>query len=246
MSRHEPRQAIARTFGATDVVAERGKEGGAADRGAHRRHRRRRRPRVRRHRRLDADRASPSPGPGRWSASSACRTASSCRSAGCSSRTSASPAAWRRSASYLPDLLDLMLVGRHRPRPGLRPHAAARRGRRGLPRDGRAPRDQGPAPAVSDHLGTSTRPAAPRPAAALRRRRPPPRVWVETADPAHRHRHRAATLARRARTFAVHGHHYALVECDGLEPGTIERRTRSTSTASRSGRAARLAVPRRR
>jgi threonine dehydrogenase-like Zn-dependent dehydrogenase len=30
MSRHEPRQQIARTFGATHVVAERGKEGGAA------------------------------------------------------------------------------------------------------------------------------------------------------------------------------------------------------------------------
>ena len=29
MSRHEPRQAIARAFGATDIVAERGKEGGA-------------------------------------------------------------------------------------------------------------------------------------------------------------------------------------------------------------------------
>lgn len=30
MSRHEPRQALARTFGATHIVAERGKEGGAA------------------------------------------------------------------------------------------------------------------------------------------------------------------------------------------------------------------------
>ncbi|WP_122817539.1 zinc-dependent alcohol dehydrogenase family protein [Nocardioides pantholopis] len=30
MSRHEPRQALARAFGATDIVAERGKEGGAA------------------------------------------------------------------------------------------------------------------------------------------------------------------------------------------------------------------------
>jgi threonine dehydrogenase-like Zn-dependent dehydrogenase len=29
MSRHEPRQEIARTFGATDIVAERGKEGAA-------------------------------------------------------------------------------------------------------------------------------------------------------------------------------------------------------------------------
>jgi threonine dehydrogenase-like Zn-dependent dehydrogenase len=30
MSRHEPRQAVARSFGATDVVAERGKEGAEA------------------------------------------------------------------------------------------------------------------------------------------------------------------------------------------------------------------------
>ncbi|WP_413450300.1 alkaline phosphatase D family protein [Georgenia phoenicis] len=46
-------------------------------------------------------------------------------------------------------------------------------------------------------------------------------VWVETA--------RAATVTVRlpddgatwsARTFAVHGHHYALVEVDGLRPGT--------------------------
>ena len=45
------------------------------------------------------------------SASSACRTASSCRSAGCSRRTSAWPAAWRRCARYLPELLELVPDG---------------------------------------------------------------------------------------------------------------------------------------
>ena len=44
-------------------------------------------------------------------------------------------------------------------------------------------------------------------------------IWVETAD--------AATVTvtagdhvAPARTFAAHGHHYALVELTGLEPGT--------------------------
>jgi hypothetical protein len=44
-------------------------------------------------------------------------------------------------------------------------------------------------------------------------------IWVETDGPAEvlvtAGDHRAA-----ARTFAVHGHHYALVEVDGLEPGS--------------------------
>ncbi len=45
-------------------------------------------------------------------------------------------------------------------------------------------------------------------------------IWVETRD--------ATTVTVRAgdgewsaRTFGVHGHHYALVECTGLEPGSI-------------------------
>ncbi|MEJ7630605.1 MAG: alkaline phosphatase D family protein [Nocardioidaceae bacterium] len=49
-------------------------------------------------------------------------------------------------------------------------------------------------------------------------------VWVETSGP--------ATVAVRAdarqwtaATFAVHGHHYALVEVEGLEPGTISAYT---------------------
>ncbi|TDE08645.1 alkaline phosphatase family protein [Jiangella asiatica] len=40
-------------------------------------------------------------------------------------------------------------------------------------------------------------------------------VWVETARPA-----TVRVLGAEARTFTVHGHHYALVEVGGLEPGT--------------------------
>ena len=45
-------------------------------------------------------------------------------------------------------------------------------------------------------------------------------VWVETRDAA-QVVVRAGDHTWSARTFAVHGHHYALVECDGLEPGSI-------------------------
>ncbi|RAY13577.1 alkaline phosphatase family protein [Actinomadura craniellae] len=40
-------------------------------------------------------------------------------------------------------------------------------------------------------------------------------VWVETDRPCE-----VRVLDRTARTFTVHGHHYALVEIDGLEPGS--------------------------
>ena len=45
-------------------------------------------------------------------------------------------------------------------------------------------------------------------------------IWVETTDDAHV-TVRAGHRAWGARTFAVHGHHYALVEAEDLEPGTI-------------------------
>ncbi|MET4096317.1 alkaline phosphatase D family protein [Arthrobacter sp. UYCu712] len=45
-------------------------------------------------------------------------------------------------------------------------------------------------------------------------------IWVETRDAA-RVSVRAGGRACEARTFAVHGHHFALVEMDGLEPGTV-------------------------
>ncbi|MET4637777.1 alkaline phosphatase D family protein [Mycetocola sp. 2940] len=45
-------------------------------------------------------------------------------------------------------------------------------------------------------------------------------VWVETRDAA-RVSVRAGGGRWAARTFQVHGHHYALVEVNGLEPGTV-------------------------
>lgn len=45
-------------------------------------------------------------------------------------------------------------------------------------------------------------------------------IWVETRDAA-RVSVRAGGRHWAARTFQVHGHHYALVEVDGLEPGTV-------------------------
>jgi hypothetical protein len=45
-------------------------------------------------------------------------------------------------------------------------------------------------------------------------------IWVETRDTA-RVTVNAGAGEWEARTFAVHGHHYALVEVDGLEPGTV-------------------------
>ncbi|MCD0452692.1 alkaline phosphatase family protein [Actinocorallia sp. API 0066] len=40
-------------------------------------------------------------------------------------------------------------------------------------------------------------------------------VWVETAEPCE-----VTVLGRTERTFAVHGHHYALIDVEGLEPGS--------------------------
>ncbi|WP_439939571.1 alkaline phosphatase D family protein [Nocardia sp. N13] len=49
-------------------------------------------------------------------------------------------------------------------------------------------------------------------------------VWVETREPATVTVQRGTDSAS-ARTFAVHGHHYALVELDGLQPGTTQAYT---------------------
>lgn len=45
-------------------------------------------------------------------------------------------------------------------------------------------------------------------------------IWVETRNAA-RVSVRSGGRGWEARTFAAHGHHYALVEVDGLEPGTV-------------------------
>ena len=49
-------------------------------------------------------------------------------------------------------------------------------------------------------------------------------IWVETAAPATVTVTRGAASAT-AQTFLVHGHHYALVELDGLAPGSTETYT---------------------
>ena len=101
-----------------DPHRRRARQGGSrADQGAHRRCRRGRGARVRRHRRLDAAGVRVAPARARRSASSASRTASSCRWRGCSARTSGSPAGWLRCARYLPDLLELVTSGCDRPGP---------------------------------------------------------------------------------------------------------------------------------
>ncbi|MCO4264813.1 alkaline phosphatase family protein [Pseudarthrobacter sp. MDT3-26] len=45
-------------------------------------------------------------------------------------------------------------------------------------------------------------------------------IWVETRSDS-RVTVRAGQQSWAARTFAVHGHHYALVEADGIEPGSV-------------------------
>ena len=131
------------------IVAERGKEGVEAVMELTGGSRRRRRARVRRHRPVDADRVRDRPPrlDGRLRRRPARRRAAGAPDV--PARTSASPAAWRRSARYLPELLDLVLAGAIDPGLVFDLHAAARRGRRGLPRDGRAARDQGADRALS-------------------------------------------------------------------------------------------------
>ena len=58
-------------------------------------------------------------------------------------------------------------------------------------------------------------------------------VWVETSAPCE-----VRILGGRERTFTVAGHHYALVQIDGLEPGASTSTT-SASTASGAGLRAR-------
>ena len=148
MSRHEPRQQLALEFGATDIVTERGDEGVAAIKDL-------------------------TDGLGAHSVIEAVGTQESMMQAIRSTRPGGhvgyvgvahdvSPA--RRGAVLLPrpparrprpgaplparpDRPDLEPPDR--PRQGLRPRTAARRGRRWLPGHGRAPSHQGPAPPVT-------------------------------------------------------------------------------------------------
>ena len=152
MSRHEARQKLAREFGATDIVTERGDEG------------------VARIKELTK-------GVGADSVLECVGTQESMRQAIGATRPGGyvelrRRAARRRSSTaqelffshvhlhggpapvrrYLPKLIELVSSGSIDPGQGLRPDAAARAGGRGLPRDGRTPRDQDAAPRVKQSL----------------------------------------------------------------------------------------------
>ena len=115
MSRHDSRQKLAREFGATDIVTERGEEGVARDQGADRRDRRR----------LASWSASAPPSP--------CSRPCTPPAPAATSASSASPTRSRSTAQelffshvglrggpapvrrYLPDLIDRVLTGRINP-----------------------------------------------------------------------------------------------------------------------------------
>ena len=147
MSRHESRQRLAREYGATDIVEERGDDGVAAIKEL-------------------------TNGLGAHSVVEAVGTQESMMQAIRATRPGGhvgfvgvahgvamagmdlfwslvhlhgGPAPVRR---FLPELIDLDLEPPDRPGQGLRPRAAARAGRRRLPRDGPARRDQGPPAAL--------------------------------------------------------------------------------------------------
>ena len=139
---------------------------------------------------------------------------------------------------YLPELLELV-QRRDRPRPGLRPTLPLDEVAEGYRAMDERARHQGPPRAVS--VRGSARLAVLGPLlryvdATLRHglggdRATPAEVAVEAGD-----RHRPAPA-----TFAVHGHHYALVEVTGLEPGTptpyrVRRRRRAGLAAGRPRR----------
>ena len=147
MSRHPARQKLAREFGATDIVIERGDEGVA---------------RIKELTKgIGADSVLECVGtqesmmqairatrPGGGSASSAYRMGSRSMARSSSSRHVRS--AWRPGAGApIPAAPDRSRPeGRHRSRQGLRSDAAARPGGGGISGDGRAARDQGAASAV--------------------------------------------------------------------------------------------------
>ncbi len=148
MSRHEARQAIAREFGATDVVPERGAEGEERIRdltdgvGA------------------DAVLECVGTHASMDTAFTIARPGSTVGFVGAPHgvelpvrrmfvRNVGLAGGMAPVRTYLPDLLERVLYRRHRPRARVRPDPAAGRGRGGLPGDGRAPGDQGAAGAVS-------------------------------------------------------------------------------------------------
>ena len=111
MSRHADRQRIAREFGATDIVAERGDDGVNASKSSPMEWARTRYWNVSVPT-TPSCRPCAAPVPAAWSAGSGCPTSPICRRSTCSGRTSVCAAALRPVHSYLPDLLDRVWDGR--------------------------------------------------------------------------------------------------------------------------------------
>jgi threonine dehydrogenase-like Zn-dependent dehydrogenase len=148
MSRHERRQKLAREYGATDIVTERGDEGVARIKEMTNNVGRRLGAGVRGHARVD-DASDPVGASGRlrqlrgraaWRAARRRRAVLLARP----------PARRSRAGAPVPAAADRAdLEPSDQSRQGFRSEAAARTGRRGLSRDGRAPRHQSAAAAVA-------------------------------------------------------------------------------------------------
>ena len=151
MGRHADRIALAREFGATDVVAERGEEAVERVTRAHRRLRRARGPRMRRHRarrpRPRSSIARPGGAVGRVGVPALrddARLADRCSTENVT--VGGGPAPVR---AYIEELLPDILEGRIEPGKRVRPHRRARRRARWLSGDGRPRVDQGHGDAMS-------------------------------------------------------------------------------------------------
>ena len=112
MSRHEPRQRLAREFGATAHRRRARRRRRRGDHGADRRRRRRLGARVRRHGPVDEDGLPHRPARLDRRLRRRSRTASSCPSARCSSRNVGLAGGMAPVRTYLPDLLERVLDGR--------------------------------------------------------------------------------------------------------------------------------------
>ena len=155
-SRHEPRQVLAREFGATDIVAERGNDGVAKIKELTHGARRALRDRSGRHQEsmMQAIRST-RPG-GHVGYVGVSHDVDPARKETVRRHVDlhGGLAPVRR---FLPDLIDRILTARDRPRQGLRPHPAARSSRRRIQGDGRTTRHQDSAAALNRAAPVSSR-----------------------------------------------------------------------------------------
>ena len=142
MSRHEPRQRVARDFGATDVVEARGEDAVAAVQEMTDGVGRRRGARVRRHQRVHAAPPSPPPGPGATVGYVGVPHGIEYPVRDLFARNVGIAGGIAPARQYLPQLRDDVLSGAINPGAVFDLELPLDRRRRGVCRHGRAPRDQ--------------------------------------------------------------------------------------------------------